>query len=219
MPRENISVSKDGISTTLITFLSAHAASIIIIAFLIIAYYFPVFEAPLSTYKKFNLSATNKIFIGLLILALLHPIGVFLDVIGWLMLGWLEKPLETFHFSNKTFFTKGTRDYLGFENLKTTFSLSKINFYFIAREKEYFIYTRHPELVTELDFPLGTSILLRNLTVCTCALTIIYFSLGNIQPGLICLLITGTLIFFNSCISFFHSLSVLRIFSNIQKSS
>jgi hypothetical protein len=215
MSRENVSLSKDGVSATLITFLSGHAASIIVVAFLTVAFYFPVFGVRLSDYKNFTLSTTNKIFIGLLMLALLHPFGILMDTIGWLLLGWLEKPLETFHFSNKTFFTKGARDYLGFEEIKIKYELRKSNFYSIAREKEYFIYARHPDLVTELDFPLGASIFLRNLTVFVLSLAIIYFALVTIKTGLMCLLIAIVFIFFNSCISFFHSLSILKIYSNI----
>lgn len=216
MPRENISLSKDGISTPLITFMSAYAASIIVVAFLVVAYYFPVFGTPLIRFKSFNFSTTNKIFIGLLIFALLQPFGIILDVLGWMLLGWLEKPLEIFHYKTKTFFTKGTKEYLNFEDLKKKFCLTKTNFYEIARDKEYIIYTQHPDLVTELDFPLGASILLRNLTVCSITILFVYLFMGDCKAGFISLTIIFLLILMNSCISFFHSLSILRISLNIK---
>jgi hypothetical protein len=218
MARENINITKDGIAAPLITFLSAHAASIIVVAFLTIAYYFPVFKLPLSSYKHFSLSTTNKIFVGLLILALLHPFGIFLDLVGWIFLGWMEKPLETLHFRRKTFLTKGTRDYLGFETLKKEYSLTADSYYGTAREKEYLIYSRYPELVAELDFPLGASILLRNLTVSSFLVAVIFLFMCQHREVLISVSIALMLIALNSCISFFHSLSVLRIFHGIERS-
>lgn len=215
MARENIDISKDGIKTSLLTFISDHATSVIILAFFIIAYYFPIFDQPLRVFKNFDLSIENKIFIALLLLLLLHPVGLFIDFLGWLLLGWMEKWFETYHFGKKTFLTIGIKNYLCFETLKTSFKLTKENFYETVRQKEYFLTARNLDVIGEFDPSLGGSILLRNLTVCSLIIAVVYLFMGHLLTFLLVLIGAIFFIIMNSCISFYYSLSILMIYSKL----
>ncbi len=212
MARENYDVSKDGIKSSLLTFISGHATSIIILAFLIVAYYIPIFDVPLKSYKHFVLSTESKVFISVVIFLLLYPFGLVLDVIGWLLLGWMEKKFETMHFTCNFIFTKGTKNYLCFDEIKSKFALTKNNFYQKARQSEYYLIAKHPDLITELDFSLGSSILFRNLTICTIVISIVYVCLCHICLCLILLGLALIFIFINSCVSFYYSLSILMFY-------
>jgi hypothetical protein len=216
MPKENIELSKDGLKTSLLTFISGPAISLIVIGFLVIAYYFPVFNEPLKAYKHFGLSLENKIFIGILLYLLLHPFGLIIDTLGWMLLGWMEKGFETYHFNHRTFLTRGTKNYLCFETLKKTLGLNSDNFYEQARQAEYVLFTKHADLIGELDFSLGSSILFRNLTLCSCTLVLAYWLMGHFLTGLLVLIGPAVFIIINSCVSFYYSLSLLMFYSKIR---
>jgi hypothetical protein len=217
LTRENIDVSKDGLKASLLTFISGHATSIIILAFLILAYYMPVFCIPLNKFKHFDLSVESKVFVSVIILFLLYPFGLFMDVLGWLLLGWMEKWFETIHFRYKSFLTIGTKNYLCFEYVKDELKLTKNNFYETARQSEYYLITKHPDVISELDFSLGSSILFRNLTICAIIVSVIYFFICHFWLGIIALIAALLFITINSCVSFYYSLSILMFYIKLTK--
>jgi len=215
MTREIVDISKGGIKTSALTFISDHSTSLIVVAFLVTAYYFPIFGNSLKIYKTFGLPIEDKIFISILILLLLHPFGLFIDAFGWMLFGWMEKSFETFHFKTKTFFTQGTKNYLCFQTLISTFKLTTENFYEKTRQEEYFLATKHLDILFELDYLLGTSILLRNLTTCSIPLLIVFLIMGHFLSVLLVLIIAIIFILINTCVSFFYSLSILMFSSKL----
>jgi hypothetical protein len=180
-------------------------------AFLILSYYFPIFEQPIKNKVSINFSPEIKIFILFLLLLLTYPIGVLINGISWFLLGWMEKWFETFWFKNKCFLTLGTRNYLCFEKLKVHYKLTKDNFYETCRLTEAHLLANHEKLLSLYDESLGKSILFRNLTFCT--LVIAPYFLIQLDLWIFSILVLITLIFVvcNSIISFYYSLAILLL--------
>lgn len=217
MAKENVDISKNGIKAPLLTFISNHSTSLIIVGFFVFAYHFPVFDHKLSNNLNINLSNTEKVFIYFLIIMLLHPLGLFVNMLSWIVLGRIEKIIETLHFKRKCL-SRGTKNYFCFEELKTELKLTEENFYETSRQKEHYLTVNNVEILNEYDSFLGGSILLRNLTLCSIIIAAVFFKLNCCCAGFLTILFALLFTTMNSYISFYYSLSILRLYKeNIEK--
>jgi len=217
MSKEKVSISKEGFTATLLTYLSEYSISLIILAYFVVAYYYPVFRNPLSNYLHIRVSLEMKIFISFLILMLLHPLGSLITISSWALLGWLEKWEETWHFQNVCFLSKGIKDYLIFFAVKQKFNLTKETFYDTARQKEHQIQATKPKKLQTIDFALGNSVFIRNLSFCVLIVAIIHFINLQCSVGILMFLVFIILTVLNSLAAFYYSLYVLNIASNLCK--
>jgi hypothetical protein len=217
--RENISLTKEGYKTTLLSSLSEYSISIILVAYLISAYYFPIFLRPLNNYKEFSLPLEMKVFLGVLTIMLLHPIGSIVTLTSWVSLGWLEKHEETFHFKYNLFVSRGIRNYLSFDKVAEDLRLTAGNFYKKAREQEHNIYVYHSAKLHVTDWALGTSVLVRNCSFCSLCLVVIHLFLYQYSMAVLMATIFVVLTILNSLASFYYSLYILNISVNLTDGS
>lgn len=208
---QEMEISKSGIKTSILSFISDYSISFFIVAFFLISYYFPVFDHPLKNLIACNFSIEIKVFILILLLLLTYPIGVIINGLSWFFLSWMEKWFEVFHFTNSCFLTAGTKRYLCFELLKKHYNLSEFNFYEITRETEAHLLANHEELLSVYDKSLGESILFRNITFCLLILMIYFLVKIEILSSILLFCFAILFIIFNSVVSFYYSLAVLLL--------
>ncbi len=217
MAKEKISVSQEGVGASLLTFISDHSTSLIIVAYFLAAYNFSIFNKPLKDTIQVQMLAEDKWILGILILLLLHPIGLLINTASWLSFGWMEKWFEIIHFKHATFLTRGTNNSLCVNRLKTKFKLTFENFYEKARLKEHFLMVNYPDTLNGIEYVLAASTLLRNLTFCSIILVIIHLCSG--QPLVAAYAFASSIGFtiINSTASFYYSLHILMIFYSLRK--
>jgi hypothetical protein len=216
-PKENIQLAKDGLTATLVSYLSEYSISLLLLSYFALSYYLPVFKTPLSQAFHLKLSVETKIFFAILLFLLLQPVGAITTMTSWALLGCMERFEETFHFQRKTFLSRGIKNYFCFTKLVEEMGLTAANFYDTAREKEHYLTTNDSDRLNVTDFALGSSVLFRNISFCTLLLSAAHFANGQRCLGLIML---GTFLIatiLNSTTSFYYSLYVLNMWRNISR--
>ncbi len=215
--KENIQIAKDGLTATLVSYLSEYSISLLLLSYFALSYYLPIFKTPLSQSFHLRLSVETKVFFAILFFLLLQPIGAITSMTSWAMLGWMERFEETFHFRKRTLLSRGIKDYFCFTNLVAEMSLTADNFYDTAREKEHYLTTNDSERLNITDFALGSSVLFRNISFCTLILSVIHFINGQPCLGFFMLFAFLIATILNSTTSFYYSLYVLNMWRNISR--
>jgi hypothetical protein len=206
-----ISITKDGINTSVLSYISSYSISALIIVMLIFSYYFPVFGKSLQEFlpANFRMSLEVKIFCLFMLLVITYPLGLLFAWTSWTLLGFMEKYIETFHFKHNWFLTKGSKNYLCFDDLKEAYKLTDTNFYSTCREVEANLEVKDKKLIGSLDDIMGISNLIRHITLCLIILFIYYAITLNLLGIIIAPVIALLSIIVNSVVCFHFSLTVL----------
>ena len=208
-----VSISKDGINTSVFSYISSYSISALLIVFVIICYYYPVIDKPIQNYlpKYFHMSMPVKIFCLFMVLVITYPVGLIFSWISWALLGFMEKYIETFHFKNRWFLSKGVKNYLCFDSLVKYYKLTNQSFYETCRHIEAELEIKNTELLESLDDTIGVSNLIRHLTLCF-LIALVYFTFKlNYIWMLYSFILSVISIVINSIVCLHYSLKVLLL--------
>jgi hypothetical protein len=209
-----IAISKNGIKTSILTYVSSYSIGAIMIIASIIYYSYNTCSLHFNPLLLFSsMSIEMRVFFLLMIFIVAYPIGLLFAWVSWAFLGWMEKYLETFHFEYKTidFFVNGSKNYFCFEMLVKYYDLKKDNFYSICRMKEVYLQKKRPKLYHSLDDTLGISNLIRHLTLLSFIISGYYLIQFQFLSAIVSILSCMLLIIINSAVCFHYSLAILLL--------
>lgn len=223
MATQNIEFSKEGIKFSYNRFLADSAAGFVIILIAIITYYNADIAIQLRQNLQTSISKEVEIFLCLLLFLLSTPLGLTINALSWAVLGWFQAQIKIKWCDNESFLIKSTKNELQFKDCKEFFGLSKDNWDYISAYSESVISVHRVNLIESLEFLGGLCIFIRNLSLLSFILPVIYLVLcfacnpEHLKDFFVLFAITYPLFIIfalfmlalSSFVSFYHDLSVL----------
>lgn len=204
MDETKLELSKEGITFPYRRYLSDSASGFVLILLVSI---FLEKTPSIQNFLNKDFPSEVRVFILVLLFLLSTPIGVMINVISWMFLEPLQKPIEKFFIHN--WFGEFKKEYMFSESM-SNLGIKKENWFEKIRFTEAKLANKQSIFIDKIETLRGIAILVRNLTLIG-IVTGLYLITANYHWKiiLICFLLSLFLLYVSAVVSFYFHVEIV----------